>query len=90
MENHRFGKINVAVILGRFDDSDLDLVVKSQDIPLGISTGEQMTKEGEAGSFNITIKEASNAENIIYWPFVSIGSPNRREVIYNATIEFLL
>jgi len=89
VEDHFFGNINVAVILGRFDDSDLDLVVKSQDIPLGIPSGRLATQEKEVGSFNVTIKEASNADNIIYWPSISIGSANRREIIYNATIEAL-
>ena len=43
MEQHTVGGIDVSVILGRFDDSELNLVVKSQDIPLGITPGALIT-----------------------------------------------
>jgi len=89
VENHLFGNIKVAVILGRFDDSKLDLVVKSQDIPLGMSsvgTGIQDTSIGDVG---ITIKEASNAENIIHWPTITLSNPNRRKEIYKAAFKAL-
>ncbi|MGY5872279.1 MAG: hypothetical protein RTV72_08550 [Candidatus Thorarchaeota archaeon] len=80
MEPHSLGHIDVSIILGKFDDSGLDLVVKSQDIPLGISSG---------GGFGITIKEASNAENIIHWPTISMDNPERRNELYNATLDAL-
>jgi len=80
VEPHSLGHIDVSIILGKFDDSGLDLVVKSQDIPLGISSG---------GGFGITIKEASNAENIIHWPTISMDNPERRNELYNATLDAL-
>lgn len=89
MEQHTIGDIDVSVILGRFDDSDLELVVKSQDIPLGITPSGVIGGSGTAGGFGITIKEASNAENVIHWPAISMDNPDRRNAIYNATIDAL-
>ncbi|GAH41663.1 unnamed protein product, partial [marine sediment metagenome] len=89
MEPQSIGSIDVSVILGRFDDSDLDLVVKSQDIPLGITPGGVIGGGGTAGGFGITIKEASNADNVILWPAISMDNPDRRDAIYKATVEAL-
>ena len=89
MEQHSIGSIDVSVILGRFDDSDLELVVKSQDIPLGITPGGVIGGGGTVGGFGITIKEASDAENVIHWPAISMDNPDRRDAIYNATIDAL-
>jgi len=83
------GSIDVSVILGRFDDSDLDLVVKAQDIPLGITPGGVIGGGGTVGGFGITIKEASDAENVIHWPAISMDNPDRRKAIFNATVEAL-
>lgn len=89
MQQHSIGSIDVSVILGRFDDSNLELVVKSQDIPLGITPGGVIGGGGTVGGFGITVKEASHAENVIHWPAISMDNPDRREAIYNATIEAL-
>jgi O-acetyl-ADP-ribose deacetylase (regulator of RNase III) len=89
LEQHSIGSIDVSVILGRFDDSDLELVVKSQDIPLGITPGGVIGGGGTVGGFGITIKEASDAENVIHWPAISMDNPDRRDAIYNATIDAL-
>ena len=89
MEQHSVGGIGVSIIMGRFDDSDLDLVVKAQDIPLGIAPGEVIGDGESVGGFNITIKEASRADNVIHWPEISIHDHNRREAIYNATRDAL-
>ena len=89
MIQQSIGSIDVSVILGRFDDSELDLVVKAQDIPLGITPGGVIGGGGTVGGFGITIKEASEAENVIHWPAISMDNPDRREAIYNATIEAL-
>jgi len=89
LEQHSIGSIDVSIILGRFDDSELNLVVKSQDIPLGITPGGVIGGGGTVGGFGITIKEASDAENVIHWPAISMDNPDRREAIYNATIEAL-
>lgn len=89
LERYSIGDIEVSVTLGRFDDSELDLVVKSQDIPLGITPGGVIGGGGTVGGFGITIKEASNADNIIHWPPISIENPDRRIAIHNATSEAL-
>ena len=88
MVQQSIGSIDVSVILGRFDDSELDLVVKAQDIPLGITPGG-VIGGGTVGGFGITIKEASDAKNVIHWPVISMDNPDRREAIYNATIDAL-
>ena len=85
MARHNLGSIKVQVVLGKFDDSDLDLVVKAQDIPIGLSPSGIIGAGGTIGGFGITIKEASNAEIVLQWPGISIEDPDRREVIYEAT-----
>ncbi|MGY5859474.1 MAG: hypothetical protein RTU63_08890, partial [Candidatus Thorarchaeota archaeon] len=89
MEQHSVGGIGISIILGRFDDSDLDLVVKAQDIPMGITPGGALGGGSTVGGSGITIKEASNAESIIHWPSISIENPSRRSAIYNATMKAL-
>jgi len=89
LEQHSVGSIGVSVILGRFDDSELDLVVKAQDIPLSTTSGGVMDGERTTGGFGITIKEASNADNVIHWPSITITDSERRNAIYNATAEAL-
>jgi len=89
LERYQVGSIGVSIILGRFDDSNLDLVVKAQDIPLGIPPiGSSMKSVSVEGS-GITIKEASDAENIIHWPKIALINPNRRKEIFTATINAL-
>jgi O-acetyl-ADP-ribose deacetylase (regulator of RNase III) len=85
LEQYSVGNIGISIILGRFDDSELDLVVKAQDIPL--ETKSSALKA--LGDFGITIKEASSAENIIHWPKISLSDPNRRSAIYTATMNAL-
>ena len=89
MEQYSVGNIAVAVKLGPYDDSELDLVVKSQDIPLGITPGGVIGGGGTVGGFGITIKEASNSENVVHWPTISITDPDRRQAIYTAATEAL-
>ena len=85
LDHYNVGSIGVSIILGQLDDSKLDLVVKAQDIPLGVPPIGART----GGVTGITIKEASNAENIIHWPTINISNPNRRKEIYKATSEAL-
>lgn len=87
---HNLENIVVQVVLGKFDDSELDLVVKSQDIPLDLSPSGMIGAGGTTGEFEITIKEASNAENILQWPGLSILDTDRREIIYETTKNALL
>ncbi|TFH09952.1 MAG: hypothetical protein E4H14_03535 [Candidatus Thorarchaeota archaeon] len=89
MEYHSVGGIEVSVILGRFDDSELDLVVKAPDIPLGITTGGVIGSGRTVGGLGITIKEGSSADHVIHWPSISIADPNRRDIIYKATSNAL-
>ncbi len=59
--------------MGHDDDSDMDLVVKAQDIPLGLE------KSG------VSVKEGSNANEVLHWPGITIRNPDRRQAIYDTT-----
>ena len=72
MDGWSLGSISVCVVLGHEDDSDMDLVVKASVIPLGLE------KSG------ITVKEGTNAGEIIHWPVIKMSSPNRRQEIYDS------
>lgn len=67
------GNFDVIVELGHNDDSDLDLVVKAQDISLG----------------SVTVKEGSNAEDVIFWPGISMSNPDRRTEIFTTASRAL-
>ncbi|MFW9808482.1 MAG: hypothetical protein ACFFE6_03785 [Candidatus Thorarchaeota archaeon] len=73
MDAWLLGSISIKVELGHEDDSDLDLVIKANDIPLGLD------KSG------ISVREGSNAEEILQWPGIKMSDPNRRQAIYDAT-----
>ncbi|MFW9932734.1 MAG: hypothetical protein ACFFDR_08760 [Candidatus Thorarchaeota archaeon] len=74
-----FSDVSVRVELGPYDDSKMGLVVKSKDIPLGV----------DFGSGSISAQEVTTAENIEYWPEISMGNPQRRKVIFLAASEAL-
>jgi len=89
LEHHDFRGIDVSVQLGPCDDSDIGLVVKTQSLPIGAS-GQIATGNisGESG-FEISIREATNAEKIRYWPNVSIQNPDRRKIVYQTVRDAL-
>lgn len=72
MDGWSLGNISICVELGHEDDSDIDLVVKTNKIPLGLD------KSG------ITVKEGSNADEVLHWPGITMRDPNRRQAIYEA------
>ena len=72
MDGWSLGNISICVELGHEDDSDMDLVVKANHIPLGLN------KSG------ITVKEGSNADEVLHWPGISMKDPDRRQAIYDA------
>ncbi|MBN2229156.1 MAG: hypothetical protein JW779_06140 [Candidatus Thorarchaeota archaeon] len=82
MDHHVIGGISVSVRLGPHNDSDIGLVVKAKEIPVGISPSGVIGAGGTIGGFGITIKESTNAEIIRHWPSVSILDPDRRKVVY--------
>lgn len=82
MKNHNIGGIDVLVQLGPYDDSGLDLVVKAEKIPMGVPSLE-VNAEGTMGGFGISIKEASNAKAVRYWPSISLHDSDRRKIIYS-------
>jgi len=89
LEHHDLRGIDVSVQLGPCDDSDIGLVVKAPNIPVGISGQSIMSSEGVKGGFEISIREAANAEKIRHWPSVSIQNPDRRKIVYQAVKDAL-
>jgi hypothetical protein len=71
------GNFSVIVELGHNDDSDIDVVVKTKDILFGRK------------KVSISIKEGSNAEQVLYWPGISMTNPDRRTAIYTAALGAL-
>ncbi|MFW9786536.1 MAG: hypothetical protein ACFFE2_00740 [Candidatus Thorarchaeota archaeon] len=74
MSNWSLGNLRVSVELGDIDDSSMDLVVKTKDIALGAS---------------IVAKEGSNANEVLYWPGISLKNPDRRSEIFTAALGAL-
>ena len=89
MEHHDLRGVHVSVQLGPCDDSDIGLVVKTQNIPLGAPPSGAIGSVGTMGGFGISIKEATNAEIVRHWPNVSIQDPDRRKVVYGAARDAL-
>jgi hypothetical protein len=81
--DHVFGNIGVSVVLGPYDDSKIDIVVRSEIIPMGLDAGSALGAGGTPGGLGITIKEATSVDNVEYWPGITIQDPNRRPTIYN-------
>lgn len=77
MSGWSLGNLSVNVELGNVDDSNIDVVVKTKDITLG-SKGAR-----------ITVNEASNAAEVLYWPGITMDNPDRRSVIYTAALGAL-
>ncbi|MHA2425914.1 MAG: hypothetical protein ACXAEF_14075 [Candidatus Thorarchaeota archaeon] len=74
-----FRDISVRVEMGPFDDENLGLMVSSRNLPLGL----------EVGGVAITAQEATESENVEYWPSISMGNPQRRTVIFHAASQAL-
>jgi hypothetical protein len=77
LKNWSLGTLSIDVTLGDIDDSEIDVVVKMKDIAIG-------SKEAQ-----YTVREGSNAKEVLYWPGLSISSPDRRSAIYSAAISAL-
>ncbi len=76
--------VAVSLELGHEDDSDLDLVLKTESIPLGLTPGGVIGSGGTIGGFGISVTEASSANVILHWPAISFEDPDRRSAIYEA------
>ncbi len=77
MAGWSLGNLDVIVEMGHVDDSDIDVVVKTKDI------------SPRKGGANIIVQEGSDAEEVLYWPVISIASPDRRAAIYTAALNAL-
>lgn len=81
--------VTVALEMGHEDDSDLDLALKTENIPLGLTPGGVVGGGGTIGGFGISVRESSQAETVVYWPAVSVQDPDRRNIINKAAREAL-
>lgn len=84
-----FGDLSVSVKMGPVDDSEMGLVIKTKNIPIGLDAGGTAGPGGTVGGFGISIQEATNAEAVEYWPTITLQDPNRRELIQTTTINGL-
>jgi hypothetical protein len=84
LQNHNLEGISVSIQLGPYDDSEIDLVVKAENISLDIQSVGSMSSGGKLIGPGISMKEASNAKRIKYWPNVSIQDTGRRRKVYEA------
>ena len=89
LEHHDFRGTDVSVQLGPCDDSDIGLVVKAQSFPINVSSQSATGGIHNDSGFEISIREAANAQNIRHWPNVSIQNPDRRKIVYQAVIDAL-
>jgi hypothetical protein len=67
-----FGSIKIGVHLGPYDDSKIELTVKSKSI-------------GSTQGLGFTVQEATSSDNIEFWPELTIASENRRQAIYESS-----
>ncbi len=74
-----FRDVSVRVEMGPYNDKHLGVAVKARNIPLGL----------ELGGVPVTANEATEAENVEYWPSVSLSNTDRRRVIFHAASEAL-
>lgn len=81
--------VMVALTMGHEDDSDLELVLKTENTPLGVTPRGVVGRARAIGGFETNIKESSLAESVAYWPRVSMEDPDRRDIINKATTEAL-
>lgn len=75
-----YDRIQVILRLGPSDDSELDVALRANNIPIGIPT-LGMSKE-ESTTTMTTAREACEAEKVVYWPAVSIYDSDRRNRIF--------
>jgi hypothetical protein len=71
-----FGSIKIGVHLGPYNDSRIELTVKSKSI-------------GSPHALGFTVQEASSSEHIEFWPELTMSSENRREAIYESSKKAL-
>ena len=84
MSEWMIGSLAVSLIHGGHDDSDLDLVIRTKDITVGVDIGGSLTSGGSTGRFGISVQESSAAANVVFWPSLSMTDLTRRETIYSA------
>jgi hypothetical protein len=75
LKEWKIGKITVSIELGPYNDSKISLVVKSKAIPIG---------DGARGVPSVMVHESSSAENIEYWPSITMEDSNRRNTMFQA------
>jgi hypothetical protein len=76
-----FGNISVSIVMGPLDDSDMDLVIKTKSISLGLGPSEPQS---------ISVQEVTGAKETEFWPTISLGDPNRRAIINATTSQALV
>ncbi|TFG12326.1 hypothetical protein EU537_09740 [Candidatus Thorarchaeota archaeon] len=79
-----FDDIHVSIEMGPYEKNNLGFIVKSEETSLdaGLTSSQKST-------LGISIQEVETAENVEYWPKVTMQDPNRREKIFKTTMKAL-
>ncbi len=75
-----FDDIHVSIEMGPYEKNNLGFIVKSEEIPLG---------SAQDSAHGVSVQDAVTAENVEYWPKVTMQDPNRREKIFRTTMKAL-
>lgn len=79
--------IVVKLQVGPIDDAKIDLVVISRKLAPGLS--QSSGKVGGSALPPLGVQERTTAKSVVYWPEITLMTPNRRPLIYNATKKAL-
>jgi len=79
-----FDDIHVSIEMGPYEKNNLGFIVKSKEISLDAGLGS-----GQDSALGVSVQEAVTAENVEYWPKVTMQDPNRREKIFRSTMKAL-
>jgi len=79
--------IVVKLQVGPIDDATIDLVVTSRKLAPGLP--QSSTKVVGSVLPTVGVQERTTAKSVVYWPEITMMTPNRRPLIYTATKKAL-
>ncbi len=86
MVEWKIGSISIEIITGPVKNREFDFVVTSKGIKIGLDPTDPLGKRGGPA---ITFMEKVPAQNVKYWPDITMLSKNRREQIFKTVTDAL-